>query len=188
MREDEYNLLIGKFEEQNIPKKRMEYLISKWERKGWCAGKTLTDKFYYVQELALNKRKYMLKYEKHVVVARFIGSPQAIGILENHGDNGWHLFTKKLIKFDMSQSFNFEDIAYIELHPSPEKIWRKMNYLFWRFHRFPDRFHSKISIMDSDTISKYEVIDGKWKVTYTNPFGIVGECYPDCQCKTLTNK
>src|SRR4051794_39135242 len=95
MKLDEYNILLGI--PQELPPKRRDYIFRKWEKRGWIKEGEFTDELRRIKDLVINKKHYIHKWDGRVVTVHFIedqwGIGQSVGILEDHGDNGWHLFT-----------------------------------------------------------------------------------------------
>jgi len=189
MKQDEIDLMFGKKTEMH-PNRR-KFIISKWAKKGWGIAPNYTPEFYRIKDLIENLDEHMDKLEGHVVTMyskKYY--PPMVGILEYHGDNGWHFYTKKNIvknwSYYVGESYNLEDsdIAYLDPHPNPRKIWNKLNYLAWKYGKYEDRFHDKIKEFDRDTQRDFKIIDGKyiWSPPF-NPEGNIGDCRSYCPCK-----
>ena len=190
MRQDEYNTIIDPLMalSYNLNPKRSLYLIKKWIKKGWirkpscateCVYPAFTDEFKRIQELVKNKDKYLEELEGQVITIYFIDGNPMMGILEEDSDGDLYFYTQKSSWYIIK-----EDIAYIEKHPDPKNLWRRLNYFYWKFHNIENRFHKTIHFMGHGWTSEFK--DGQY--TRTNEFGEEGECYPDCPCKTIYKK
>ena len=175
MKSDECAYLTGKNIE--LRPKRRDYLLKKWTRKGWYRESLFTSNFTpegrRIRELILkveNSYDIPEEYDGRVVTVygktAWIGHGRA-GIFRNQGDMGWYFYTVLSVRRKSCWFIEKKDIAYIDLHPNPHKIWRKINYEYWQHHKIPDFFHNKVGFL-------YRVEGYK-----------EGECLPTCQCKFL---
>jgi len=194
MKLDEYNLLCDL--PQELAPKRREFILKKWEKRGWINRKVFDscfNEFLRIQQIAKNLSEHTWHMDGRVVIVEFLEHPHLVkGILEDHGDNGWSLYTCSSCQNNTSLYLgNFEDVAYVDLHPEPRKLWSRMNHLYWKLHKRPDRFHKKISSHSPGTVCDYanfglDFLAGRAeRFVYTNPEGAMGDCYPHCQCKFL---
>lgn len=190
MKQDEIDLMLGKKIEMH-PKRR-KFILNKWASKGWGVAPNYTETFLKIKSILSKEKRIDNNLDGQVVVMHSTYYPPMIGILEDHGDNGWHLYTSKSIKKDWSyyvgESRNLENhICYFEPHPNPRKIFNKLNYLAWKYLKRQDRFHKKISEWDYDSIRPYRIEDGQFVwLPPTNPNGNIGDCRSYCQCKRFS--
>lgn len=183
MKQDEIDFLING--STNIHHKRLKYILKKWELKGWYKENKQTIELDRIKNLIINKDKLLRELDLHVVIIINKSLPPLIGILDNCGDNGYHLHTKKTIKGNWTWYIDPDHVAYIEQHPNPQKIWQRLNYLYWKYHKIEDCFHKKITTTSYGSITNYTKFDGIFKITVSNPKWEIGSCYPNCQCKKL---
>ncbi len=185
MKTDEVNLILGI--KQDIHPKRHAYIMQKWYKQGLIDKGKPTKELERIKDLIVNKGKYIDKWDGRVVIVHFLqniwGRSLAAGILEDCGDNGYWFVT---VNNNYSFNYDFKDVAYIELHPKPRRIWTRLNFYAWKKNKHPDCYHKKISSMSHGTTCDYSQVS-KGIFTYSNPLGKIGECYPYCQCKFLDN-
>ncbi len=191
MKPDVYSLILK--EPVEIHPKRLKRIHASWEKQGWDEKKR--DE---IRELILNKRRYIYNLSGRVVFVTFrsekmFGLDRVAGILQDYDDNGWTLYcrptdsdkTKLNTAYSVIDWNNFENIAYFELHPNPNRIWKDMNHTYWKYNGQPDRYHQKITTFTYDTAADYSRAS-LGIITYSNPRGNIGDCEPRCQCKHLT--
>lgn len=193
MKRDELALIMGK--EVDVHPKRLAYLYSRWRSKGWLdEALKPTAKMDKLRYLILNKNQIMNGLDRRVAFVEYVSDnleyATQSGILVDYGDNGWHFYTPKSARAGFSYSFlkpyGYEELAYVEPHPRPRKVWRLCNRAMWDKTRREDFFHKKINTMSPGTVCKYGTgPDARMTFTYTHPLGNMGDCFPCCQCKHL---
>ncbi len=189
MKQDECDLIIGKLAVKvpdkvipapgkvipipiHVPIKRMNWILTKWLRRGWWRPATgLTRQGLRVGGFVRDNERRMPKFDRRVVIVHFKTMPATIGILMEHGDNGWYFYTQPTLRRRTSWSVSPKDIAYIEPHPAPAALWRRLNYLAWMKHGYVDFFHSKRGSL--------------WRPLPPYADLLVGACFPWCQCQHL---
>lgn len=187
MKDDEISLILG--EDIYIHPKREKYIKHKWIRKGFIENNNYTEKYYYIKKMLKefqdNPYDVMGSLDGKVVTIYWKNFPPSSGILEDYGDNGFYFSTKNMAKSNSQIHLDDSEIAYIEKHVSPRKLWRKLNYICWKYNKIPDRFHIKISYLSP---TSYGILNENKFYEVLNPFGKIGECFPWCQCRQLDNK
>jgi len=178
MKIDEYNLIVNKTSFNELPEKRGNYILKKWVKKGWIDSALMkTHEYYRVENLILNLFDDGYKFCNRVVNIYFDenrwGFSQSTGVMEDIYDSGFWFYTtnkcKKSSSYFLDYSLSFEEsgIAYIEYHPNPHKIWRRLNYLMWKKEKKEDYFHDKYSWL------------------WCKDPELHGKCTDQCQCKFL---
>jgi hypothetical protein len=165
MKRDEYILLTEQANQDHIHPKRKAYILKKWQKKGWADNSGYTKEFYKIQIAAFSSNDHSVLWHGRVVQLHRVGIPHVkSGILWHNGRDVvlYYAYHNRLHYYYLGDrrfpGVNYDRTAYIELHPSPDRTWTKLNHVAWRDTGIGDRFHLKTE---------------------------EGICRPWCQCKSL---